>query len=167
MPSRRHQSSKPSQPTQPAGGAAAGAAPAAKDPAAMFAAAVKESEARDKVQREKDRQHREAAAQKAADAQAHATSLAQARRDLDRAIAAVRSAKSSGRSTVEADAAWKAAKARVIELETGALPAWAPPPAVEETNEADNDADNDAGAASGEPDDGSPVDGGSVGEEQA
>jgi hypothetical protein len=99
----------------------------------MFAAALKETEARDEVQREKDRQHREAAAQKAADEQAHATSLAQARRDLDRAIAAVRTAKSNGRSTVEADAVWKAAKARVIELETGVAPAWAPSAPADES----------------------------------
>jgi uncharacterized protein YlxW (UPF0749 family) len=121
----------------------------------MFAAALKETEARDKVQREKERQQREEAAKKVADEQAQANALAQARRDLDRAIAAVRAAKSGGRSTVDADAAWKAAKARVIELETGTAPAWAPSiPVVDEPAEDES--------AEGE----SPVDAGAVGEEQ-
>ena len=47
-----------------------------------------------------------------------------ARRTLDRAIATAKSARASGKGVAEADAAWKQAKARVIELETGAPPAW-------------------------------------------
>lgn len=130
----------------------------------MFAAALKETDARDKAQRERDRQQREAAAQKAADEQAHATALAQARRDLDRAIAAVRSAKSNGRSTVDADAAWKAAKARVIELETGAPPSWAPPaPAADPADQPADDGDVSE-TPSG---DDSPGDAGAIGEEQS
>ncbi len=130
----------------------------------MFAAALKETEARDKAQRDRDRQQRDAAAQKAAAEQAHAAELAQARRDLDRAIATVRSAKSNGRSTVEADLVWKAAKAKVIELETGAPPSWAPPvPAAEHADEVSDDVDT-AGAPSG---DDSPGDAGAVGEEQS
>jgi hypothetical protein len=129
----------------------------------MFAAALKETDARDKAQRERDRQQREAAAQKAAAEQAHASALAQARRDLDRAIAAVRSAKSNGRSTVEADAAWKAAKAKVIELETGAAPSWAPPPpAADPADQPVDDADSSEAPAGDE----SPGDAGAVGEEQ-
>ena len=60
-----------------------------------------------------------------------ADDLADARRVLERAIEAVRDAKRAGRGGVEADAAWKAAKARVIELETGEAPAWAPRPPAE------------------------------------
>ena len=123
-----------------------------KDPAELFAAALKESEARDKVQREKERQAKDAADRKAAEQRAHADALTAARRELDRAIQAVRDAKRDGRSTVEADVRWKAAKARVIELETGAPPSWAPPTPVEEA--ADEAAD-------------SPVDDDAVGEEQA
>jgi hypothetical protein len=118
----------------------------------MFAAALRESEARDAAQRERDRQHRESAAAKAAAEVAAANSLKDAQRDLDRAIRAVRDAKAAGRSTVEADAAWKAAKARVIELETGDRPSWAPkPPEI--------DASDDAAV------DDSPVDDGAVAEE--
>lgn len=162
MPSR-HKSSKSSKSPTPAGGSAAPVATGGqgKDPAAMFAAAVKETEARDKVQREKERQQREAAAQRAADERAHADALKDARRELDRSIEAVRAAKRDGRSTVDADARWKAAKAAVIELETGARPTWAPPPAVEDV------AADDEVVIAADDDASSPLDDGSVGEEQA
>jgi chromosome segregation protein len=100
-----------------------------------FAAALRESEARDAAAR--------AAAQKAEaerqrrreEAEAHATELSTARHDLDAAIAAVRTSKSTGKGRAGADAAWKAAKARLIELETGAPPSWAAQPADQEPGE--------------------------------
>ena len=152
MPSRRHPKSPSSNPVKQS--TAPVAASTTRDPAEMFAAALKESEARDKVQREKERQRQQEAADRKAAERAQADALASAQRDLDRAIQAVRDAKRNGRSTVEADAAWKTAKARVIELETGAAPTWAPPLPVQEP---------DAEAES----DGSPVDDGAVAEEQA
>jgi hypothetical protein len=162
MPSRRRPKSPSAAPAaapRPAGAPAPTAA-SSKDPAELFAAALKESEARDKVQREKERQAKDAADRKAAEQRAHADSLTAARRELDRAIQAVRDAKRDGRSTVEADARWKAAKARVIELETGEAPAWAPPaPAADDVD----DSTDDTGAA-GESGD-SPVDDRAVGEE--
>jgi len=39
----------------------------------------------------------------------------------------VRTSKSTGKGRADADAAWRSAKARVIELETGAPPPWALP----------------------------------------
>jgi uncharacterized coiled-coil DUF342 family protein len=92
----------------------------------MFAAALKESDSQDRAKRDKARQEKEAEAARQAAARAQADALVAARRDLDRAIQAVRDAKRNGKSTVEADAAWKSAKALVIELETGAAPTWAP-----------------------------------------
>ena len=160
MPSRRRPksptSAAPAASPRPAG-APSSTGTSSKDPAELFAAALKESEARDKVQREKERQAKEAADRKAAEQRAHADALTAARRELDRAIQAVRDAKRDGRSTVDADTRWKAAKARVIELETGAPPSWAPPPPVEET------ADEDIADTAAE----SPVDDDAVGEEQA
>ncbi len=125
----------------------------------MFAAALRESESRDAAQRERERQHRESAAAKAAAAAAAANSLKDAQRDLDRAIRAVRDAKASGRSTVEADVAWKAAKARVIELETGERPSWAPKPVESDDAPVDDSPVDDS------PGDDSPVDDGAVTEE--
>jgi hypothetical protein len=122
MPSRRRPKSSP-QPTP----SVAGAGSTAKvDPAEQFAAALKESEQRDRAARERARQQQEAKARHDAEVAAHADALRVARRDLDRAIDDVRAAKRDGKSTVAADATWKVAKARVIELETGAPPAWAP-----------------------------------------
>jgi hypothetical protein len=126
----------------------------------MFAAALKESEARDKTTRERKAKDDAARAQRQADIEAHATSLADAHRDLERAIESVRAAKRNGRSTVEADVAWKAAKARVIELETGTPPAWAPAPVSASAGHDDEHDDSDDVESS-------PVDDDSIPEEQS
>ena len=90
--------------------------------AERFLAAVKESDRLDAAKRERAKAE-----------QAKSNELNEARRALDAAIADVRRAKESGRGRAEADAAWKVAKARVIQLETGDAPTWAPalPPAEE------------------------------------
>ena len=137
MPSRRHTKS-PSP--RPASEPSAPAAPTSGRPQTnverdleRFAAALKETEKAEKVAREREATQKAEAARKADEASAHATSLAAAQRELKRAVEAVRHAKESGRGRAEADAAWKVAKAKVIELETGTAPAWAPkPPPVEE-----------------------------------
>jgi len=128
----------------------------------MFAAALKESDSQDRAKRDKARQEQEAAAARAAAARAQADALATAKRDLERAIQAVRDAKRNGKSTVEADAAWKSAKARVIELETGAAPTWAPVVPSPDAAPGDGAAEPDGDSA-----DPSPVDDGSIVEEQA
>ena len=137
MPSRRHTKNPTSPPAKPTPTPVA--ASTGRDPAAMFAAALKESEALDSAKREKERERQEAEAARKAEARAQADALATAKRDLERAIQAVRDAKRNGRSTVEADAAWKVAKARVIELETGAAPTWAPPTPVQEADDVSDD----------------------------
>ena len=133
MPSRRRHRSTPSTPASSAPSAGNGApSPAAKssvdDAAERFAAALRESERRDQAAAERRQKEQADKAQRDAEIAAHANDLATAQRDLERAIDAVRAAKRDGKSQVAADAAWKQAKARVIELETGAPPAWAPKP---------------------------------------
>ena len=91
-----------------------------------FAAAVKESEKADKAKREKERTAKADNDRQVAAGQAQQRALGDARRALAQAVEAVRQAKQNGKGRAEADAAWKAAKARVIELETGTAPAWAP-----------------------------------------
>jgi hypothetical protein len=54
-----------------------------------------------------------------------AAALERAERDVQRAIARVREATESGRGRADADAEWRSAKAALIELQTGAPPAWA------------------------------------------
>lgn len=84
---------------------------------AQFAAALRETEARKAAERERRQAER-----------TKAEELDVARAELERAIGAVRRAQRSRSGIAEADAAWRAAKARVLELETGARPEWAPPP---------------------------------------
>ena len=112
-----------------------------------FAAALKESEQLDRAGRQKAQQAKDDTARRAADAAAHADDLRQARRALERAVENVRTAEQQGRGRPEADEAWKVAKARVIELETGELPSWAPKPVIEEP----------AADGSGEPADDEPM----------
>lgn len=95
-------------------------------------------EASEREQAERDRQaRRRQEAKDAARAEAErAAALVAAQRELDRAIEAVKTARASRRGVAEADAAWRDAKARLIELETGERPAWqpddsAPPPEVD------------------------------------
>ena len=155
MPSRRHTKS-PSP--RPAAEPTAPAAPSSGRPQTnverdleLFAAALKEAEKAEKVAREREQTQRAEAARKAEDAAAHATALATAQRDLKRAVEAVRQAKETGRGRAEADAAWKVAKAKVIELETGTAPAWAPKPPPYASVEAPDAADDDAADVADEP----------------
>jgi len=95
------------------------------DPVAQFGQMLRESAERDaEAARRAEQQRADAkAAQRASEE--HAIALRAARRDLDLAIEAVRRALSERRGEAEADAGWRDAKARVIELETGARPEWA------------------------------------------
>ncbi len=149
MPSRRRPKSISNSPasTRPlASTAAAGAARvSAPTDVERFAAALKESEKADRAAKARQLQERTDAALRAEQAAAKAIALTVARRELERAVDAVRHAKQVGRGRAEADQAWKVAKALVIELETGTPPAWAPKPpepaqadeSVEPTEESD------------------------------
>jgi len=96
------------------------------DPVAQFAAGLRASAEREAVQHERARQQRQQARDAAKAAADHAASLAGAQRELDRTITAARAARRAGRSDVAAaDEAWRLAKARLIELQTGAPPDWA------------------------------------------
>jgi hypothetical protein len=84
------------------------------------AAASERAEQR-RLQAEREEQRRQA--QLAAE---HAAALAAAQQRLDRAIATVKQARTSGRGGTEAESAYRSAKADVVELETGERPSWAP-----------------------------------------
>ena len=95
------------------------------DPVAQFSAGLRASAEQERAAREQKRLAEEAARDAERRAAEHAAALVIAQRELTNAIEAVRSAKQAGRATVDADARWRAAKARVIELETGSPPVWA------------------------------------------
>ena len=94
-----------------------------------FAQSVRESEEADRRakqaaidrKREEDRVRLEAVER--------AARLEQAQRAHQRAVELVKEAKRTGRGAVEADVAWREAKAELLELETGKRPAWAARPA--------------------------------------
>jgi multidrug efflux pump subunit AcrA (membrane-fusion protein) len=109
MPSRRGRNKQ--QPEDP-------------DPIVRFAAALKKTEERDKADKQRIKAEREEAAKQARLAAEHAEAIRVATHELDAAIAAAKSARSSGKGVAEADLAWRRAKARMIELETGQRPDW-------------------------------------------
>jgi hypothetical protein len=100
--------------------------PDAHDPIRRFGAALRDSAEQQRAAAERSRLEREAAESAARAATEHAAALDAARRDLDRTIRAMRDARAARAGVADADAAWRVAKARVIELETGAPPPWAP-----------------------------------------
>ena len=115
-----------------------------------FAAALKESANADRAAREREREARAEVARKADEAAAHEKALLAAGRDLKRAVEAVRQAKQTGKGGADADDAWKVAKARSIELETGVAPRWAPkagPQPEDDTQAAQDVPAQDASAA--------------------
>ena len=96
------------------------------DPLVRFGRALDQAKAAERAEQLRIRDEREAAARAAELAAEHAARLDRARRALERAIAAVKSSRSSGVGAAEADAAYRAAKADVVELESGERPSWAP-----------------------------------------
>ena len=128
MPSRRRPKSSPApqSSTQQSGTSTSGSQ---LSDAQRFAQSLRDSE-------EADRRAKKAAAEAKAEAErAKAAALEEANR-LQRAQAAhqhavemVKEAKRTGKGRAEADAAWREAKADLLELETGKRPAWAARPA--------------------------------------
>jgi hypothetical protein len=87
---------------------------------------LRESSERERAESDRVRLEREEATNAARAATEHAAALVAARRDLERAIEDVRGARRTRSGVDAADAAWRVAKARLIELETGEPPPWAP-----------------------------------------
>lgn len=110
-----------------------------RDPIVRFAEALKRTELREQKERERQAEEKEAAKRAAI----HAEHLRLAKIELDEAIAKVKAARADRRGTAEADQIWQLAKAKVIELETGAPPPWA---AKKQDGDADTSGDSDRGS---------------------
>lgn len=104
-----------------------------RDPIIRFAEALKRTELREQKDRDRQAEEKEAAKRAAI----HAEHLRLARIELEESIARVKVARADRNGVAEADQIWQIAKAKVIELETGAAPKWTPTPA---------DGDHNAGA---------------------
>jgi hypothetical protein len=96
-----------------------------QDAIEQFAARLRESAEREQAEQDRRRLERERARQAAQAAADHAAALDTARRELEQAIVDARTARRVGSGVPAADAAWREAKAKLIELETGAPPEWA------------------------------------------
>lgn len=123
MPARRRNRGKPDQQV-------------IDDPVSRFGVMLRESAERERAEQERKAQRKRDAAAEAKAARARADALLNAQRHLDQAIERVKAAKARRSGVAEADAEWRDAKAKVIELETGAAPEWAPAAADEPTDDA-------------------------------
>jgi hypothetical protein len=99
--------------------------PGPQDAIEQFATMLRESAERERAERERIRLERQQARDAAHAAAAHEAALAAAHRELEQAIAAAREARRTRSGIAAADAAWRQAKARLIELESGTRPEWA------------------------------------------
>lgn len=91
------------------------------DPVVRFGRALTREKQRQRDEQDRLRAEREEAARLAKLAAEHAARLSAARARLERAIAGVKQHR--GRADVETE--YRAAKAEVVELETGDRPSWA------------------------------------------
>jgi hypothetical protein len=99
--------------------------PEPQDPVEQFATLLRESAERERAAQDRHRVERQRARDAADSAAAHAVALDAARHKLEVAIRDAREARRAGSGVAAADEAWRQAKARLIELETGAPPDWA------------------------------------------
>ena len=139
MPSRRRSKSSPApQSSTPSGASTTGTQ---LSDAQRFAQSLRDSEEADRrAKKAADEAKAEAERAKAA-ALEEANRLQRAQEAHQRAVEMVKEAKRTGKGRAEADAAWREAKADLLELETGKRPAWAARPA----EPADASADVDEG----------------------
>lgn len=98
--------------------------PLPTDPVVRFGRELIERAERERAAEERRRAEREEARRQRQLAEERAAAIAAAEERVAQAIAAAKTARASGRGVTEADAEWKAAKAALIELETGAAPDW-------------------------------------------
>ncbi|NNE13242.1 MAG: hypothetical protein HKN41_13460 [Ilumatobacter sp.] len=97
------------------------------DPVVRFGRALEQAKARERSEQLRLQAEREEEKRRARLAAEHAERLSGAKRRLDRAIAAVKQARSlDAEARRAADDEYRAAKALVVELETGERPDWAP-----------------------------------------
>lgn len=118
------------------------------DPLVRFGRALKEAEEREAAERKRASAERAEAKRRAEIAAERAAAVKRANRRLERAIAGLKQARAEHRGVPEAELAYRAAKAEVMELETGERPKWAPDPAT--TSNGSTAADTRADTPDGE-----------------
>jgi membrane protein involved in colicin uptake len=129
MPSRRRPKSSP-----------APQASTQLSDAQRFAQSLRDSEEADRRAKQAAVDAKNEAERQKVEAQEEAARLKRAQEAHQRAVEQVKEAKRTGKGRAEADAAWRDAKAELVELETGKRPAWAaqppePTPAADEQDD--------------------------------
>jgi hypothetical protein len=95
------------------------------DPVVRFGRGLIEQAEREEAERQRIKAERTEAQRRERLALEHAQAIAAARARVDLAIRTAKDARAAGRGVAAADEEWKAAKAALIELETGEAPDWA------------------------------------------
>src|SRR4051812_11990832 len=116
MPSRRRPKSSPAPQTTEL------------SDAQRFAQSLRDSEEADRRAKQAAVDAKNEAERQKVEAQEEAARLKRAQEAHQRAVEQVKEAKRTGKGRAEADAAWRDAKAELVELETGKRPAWAAQP---------------------------------------
>lgn len=111
MPSRRRPKAPPPRPLSDA---------------ERFAESLRDSEEADRKARRDAIDRKTEAERVRLEAAERLAQLQRAKEAHQRAVQLVKEAKSTGKGAAAADTAWRAAKAELLELETGKRPAWAP-----------------------------------------
>ena len=96
------------------------------DPVVRFGRALEQAKATERAEQMRIQAEREEEKRQAKLAAEHAARVRRADRRLEQAIEQVKRARTTGTGAADADHAYRIAKARVIELETGERPDWAP-----------------------------------------
>lgn len=100
------------------------AQPIPVDPVVRFGRGLIEQAERDKAEQLRLQSARDEANRQKRLAEERAMAIAAARSRVEQAITTAKRARAAGRGIAEADVEWKAAKAALIELETGEAPDW-------------------------------------------
>jgi len=109
--------------------------------AQRFAQALRESEEADRRAKQAAADAKIEAERVKAEAVEQAARLTRAQQSHQRAVEMVKEAKRTGKGRAEADAAWRDAKAELVERETGKRPAWATPAPEATAAPAEDDVD--------------------------
>ena len=96
--------------------------------AERFAQAIRDHEEADRRAKQAKLDRKAEAERRKIEAVEFAARLDRARAAHKRAVELVKDAQRTGKGAAAADVAWRAAKAELIELETGERPAWAAKP---------------------------------------
>ena len=115
-----------------------------------FAQSVREHEEADRRAKQAEIDRKAEEERRRLEAIEQAARLERAQAAHQHAVEQVKQAQRTGKGAAEADLAWREAKADLIELETGARPAWAARPPEPANESADDAVESETGISDGD-----------------